>query len=297
MPGPLIGSIWGIITVIAVLVMLSLVILAGIIIYGRMIRESEKRFQHLFNSVFDVLILIDEEDRIVDVNESASRLLGYSKRELLKSRLEDYVPENNRPKLHMEFEKVFKSGLDYVGETDLICKGNNTLIRVEVGGTRLKMGDLFYILASFRNITERWRVEESLKRKNIALKEVLTHLEEEKLKIKKEVANSIDQTLLPELQKMLQEDGKVNKAYYDSLKANLQDLSASTGGVHHMYSKLTPREIDICNLIKSGSTSKEIAEALNITEATIHKHRGRIRSKLNIANKEINLISFLKNLE
>ena len=288
---------WGIIIAIAVFVLLALGISGSVVIYSKRMGESEKRFYLLFNKVFDALILIDEENRIVDINESAGKLLGYSKRELLKSRFEEYIPENEWRKLGMEFEKIYKSGLDYIGETELICRGNDSLTRVEVGGTRIKIGDAIYILGSFRDITERWRAEESLKRKNIALTEVLTHIEEEKLKIKKDVADTVDQILLPELQKLIQGDSRVNKAHYDSLKANLQELSAITGGVLHAYSKLTPREIEICNLIKGGATSKEIAETLNISEATIHKHRARIRNKLNIANKDINLISFLKNLE
>jgi PAS domain S-box-containing protein len=297
MANPLVASVWGIITVIVVLLIMSLVVLAAIVTYGRKIRESEKRFYHLFNKVFDVLILIDKKGLIVDVNEAACSLLGYSKRELAKSHIEEYMPDNEWRRLRVEFDRVLKSGLDFIGETELICKGNNRLIRVEVGGTRTKFGDSMYVLGSFRDITERWRAEESLKRKNIALSEILENLEERELKIKKGVADTVDQILLPALDRILREDGKINKTYYDSLKTNLQELSASTGGILHVYSKLTQREIEICNLIKSGATTKEIARTFNVSEKTIHKHRGNIRSKLNIANKEINLLSFLKNLE
>ena len=107
----------------------------------------------------------------------------------------------------------------------------------------------------------------------------------------------MDQTLLPALQKLIQKDGELDSNYYNSLMKNLQELSISTGGMLHVYSKLTPREIEICNLIRGGATSKDIAETLHISEATINKHRWRIRNKLNIANRDINLISYLKNLE
>jgi DNA-binding CsgD family transcriptional regulator len=50
-------------------------------------------------------------------------------------------------------------------------------------------------------------------------------------------------------------------------------------------------------LIKGGASSKEIAETLHLSVATIQKHRERIRHKLDLANKNINLASFLKNPE
>ena len=297
MPVTLIGAIWGILLVIAVLITLALGILTSILIHSKKIGESEKRFRHLFNKVFDVLLLIDDKDRIVDVNESAERLLGYAKKDLLKSRLEDYIPEEGWTLLQSEFEKVRSSGQEFLGETHLICKDKEDLIIAEVGGTLININGQIYILGSFRDISERRHAEESLKRKNVALREVLTHLEEEKLKIKKDVASTVDQTLLPALQKLIQKDGELDSNYYNSLMKNLQELSISTGGMLHVYSKLTPREIEICNLIRGGATSKDIAETLHISEATINKHRWRIRNKLNIANRDINLISYLKNLE
>ncbi|MCP4580121.1 MAG: helix-turn-helix transcriptional regulator [candidate division Zixibacteria bacterium] len=62
------------------------------------------------------------------------------------------------------------------------------------------------------------------------------------------------------------------------------------------YDKLSPREIEICSMIKNGATSKEIAETLSISVLTVNKHRERIRKKLVISNKGINLTSFLKKL-
>jgi RNA polymerase sigma factor (sigma-70 family) len=58
--------------------------------------------------------------------------------------------------------------------------------------------------------------------------------------------------------------------------------------------KLTPRELDICELIQEGKTSKEIAESLGLSPETIHKHRQAIRRKLQIDHRGINLSSYLR---
>ena len=46
---------------------------------------------------------------------------------------------------------------------------------------------------------------------------------------------------------------------------------------------LTPRERDVLGLIVSGSSNKEMAEALGITPATAETHRKNVKRKLNIA--------------
>ena len=63
-----------------------------------------------------------------------------------------------------------------------------------------------------------------------------------------------------------------------------------------MSYKLTPREMEICTMIESGLTSKEIPEQLNISCQTIDNHRKSIRKKLDITNKNINLSSYLLHL-
>lgn len=59
---------------------------------------------------------------------------------------------------------------------------------------------------------------------------------------------------------------------------------------------LTPREILIAFLIKTGKTSKEIAEMLIVSPASIEFHRANIRKKLHLTNRKVNLRSFLLSL-
>ena len=60
---------------------------------------------------------------------------------------------------------------------------------------------------------------------------------------------------------------------------------------------LTPKEIHIANLIKSGKSNKEISEILNSSAHTISRHRENIRKKTGLKNKKINLRSFLSTLQ
>jgi len=52
----------------------------------------------------------------------------------------------------------------------------------------------------------------------------------------------------------------------------------------------------VANLVKEGRTSKEIAELLDISPATVALHRNRIRKKLDVIGKKVNLRTYLVSL-
>ena len=60
---------------------------------------------------------------------------------------------------------------------------------------------------------------------------------------------------------------------------------------------LTPKEINIANLVKFGKTNKEISEIMHSSIHTISRHRENIRKKTGLKNKKVNLRSFLSTLE
>jgi DNA-binding CsgD family transcriptional regulator len=59
-------------------------------------------------------------------------------------------------------------------------------------------------------------------------------------------------------------------------------------------SGLTYTENQVCELIKIGFSTKEIAEKLNVSIDTVHTHRKNIRKKLGLSDKNINLYSYIK---
>jgi DNA-binding CsgD family transcriptional regulator len=59
------------------------------------------------------------------------------------------------------------------------------------------------------------------------------------------------------------------------------------------YLNLTPTEIEVANLIRYGSDSKEIADIMNLSPQTIYNYRKNIRKKFGLANKKTNLRSHL----
>lgn len=141
-------------------------------------------------------------------------------------------------------------------------------------------------------IVERKALEE----KNIALNTVLSNLAEERESFIRGIAESIDTVLLPALNRCINENGSVNPAYFSYLKNSLMELSNSQGGSQLIFPKLSPREAEICEMIKNGMPTRKIAEALHIKLATVKKHREVIRRKFGLTNNSSNLTTFLNNM-
>ena len=160
-------------------------------------------------------------------------------------------------------------------------------------------------------ITERSQVEKALNRsekqlkdqnrqlkgKNIALREVMNQLISEKKELEERVLANVEELTLPLLKKLKNKGSHLDRAHIDLLEYNLQSLTSSFGNeISRRMPRLTPRENEICNMIRSGLTSKEIASLLNISHRSVETYRNYIRKKLGIINKKVNLTAYLASL-
>jgi len=284
-----------ILAVFTVLLILSISVLVSVILHGRKIRKSEAKFRSLFNRVFDMLILIDKDGNITDVNGSAINRLELSREDFRERQITDFISEDRLTEFQKGFQNAYLGKSVYLGEFDLVG-GNGSVLHAEVGCTGLEIQNSKFVLASLRDITGRKLAEKKLRDKNIALKAVLASLEEEKLKIKKQVSSNVEHVLLPALEKMKNQDGTVNMAYYKSLHQSLIDLATLSVEIGDELTKLSPRELEISKLTSNGLSAKEISKALNITVATVEKHRERIRKKLKISKTKTNLSTHLQKI-
>ncbi len=136
---------------------------------------------------------------------------------------------------------------------------------------------------------------EALREANAALKAVLSRIEEEKLKIRKDIQANVEKVLMPVIYALLTEVPPAQKRYVELLRDNLTEIASPF--IQQLTSKhhaLTPTEISICNMIRTGLRSKEIAETRGISTATVSRHRERIRRKLGLANSDANLTTYLQ---
>ncbi|MFP3983279.1 MAG: LuxR C-terminal-related transcriptional regulator [Desulfurivibrionaceae bacterium] len=137
-----------------------------------------------------------------------------------------------------------------------------------------------------------------LEDKNIALKVLLEQREKDKKDLENRLTANIQQLIIPYLEKL--KNHHLNQQQADlltTIEKQLKDITSPlVYSLSSQHLKMTPTETRICHLITQGRNSKEIAEAMNLSPETIHKHRQNIRRKCGISHKKINLTSYLSSL-
>jgi DNA-binding CsgD family transcriptional regulator len=135
----------------------------------------------------------------------------------------------------------------------------------------------------------------ALQEANTALRLVLARIEQDKKKIYQDIKTNIDKILMPILNALAMQLSPSQKKYIEMLQTNLDEITSPfISNLSLSYHSMTPTEIAICNMIRSGMRTKEIAEMRCVSEATINRHREKIRRKLKITNQDVNLASFLQ---
>jgi PAS domain S-box-containing protein len=72
--------------------------------------QSEKRYQSIVSNLRDALYLHDFKGNILDVNEQACRMLGYTREELMGSHLSKIDSEENKDKMKERMAHLMKEG-------------------------------------------------------------------------------------------------------------------------------------------------------------------------------------------
>jgi DNA-binding CsgD family transcriptional regulator len=191
----------------------------------------------------------------------------------------------------------------------LYKRKDEIIFPVELTGKIMEYDGQGYICAIVRDITERKKTEDSLKRReeelqvesnrleeaNTALRVLLKHREDDKKEMEEKFLSNIKELVLPYVDKLKKSRLDANQtAYMEIIEANMNDvISPFLQRMSLKYSNFTQTEILVANLIKVGKTTKEIAELMNVSKGTIDTHRNNIRSKLGLNRKKVNLRAYL----
>ena len=130
-------------------------------------RWTEGTFQSLLDSAPDAMVIVDTDGTIVLVNTQTEQVFGYSRNELLEQKIELLLPERYRGKHVAQRDGYFKSprvrpmgaGYELFGRHK-----SGGEFPVEICLSPLQTEDGLLITSAIRDITDRKRVEEELKR-------------------------------------------------------------------------------------------------------------------------------------
>ena len=203
-------------------------------------------------------------------------------------------------RIYMYHEAVGECGIFYLEECPPVDEGpflkeERALLDAvaeQIGTIATRISADLELQETNRQLTlERKALQES----NNALRIVLARIEQEKQEIHRDIKMNVEKILMPILHALALQLPPAQIRYVEMLQTNLEEITSPfISQLSRSYHSMTPTEIAICNMIRNGMRTKEIADMRGVSEATVNRHREKIRRKLKITNQDINLATFLQ---
>jgi PAS domain S-box-containing protein len=280
------------------------------------LRESEQRYRGLFEHAMIGIFQSTPEGNYICVNPAYARIHGYSTPEEMMAEVEDissrvYVNPDDRTRYIklLETEQLVKDFETEVKRRD----GSRVQLSVTVRAIRDAGGTVAHYEGMVEDITDRKASEEALRKReaeldvksihleeaNTALRVILRQREEHEKDMENTILGNVQKIILPYVEKLKASHlAQTQKGLLNIIESELKNaVSPFLQKLTAVYSRFTPAEIQVADLVKSGKSTKEIAEMLSVGTGTVDTHRKSIRNKLGLSNKKINLQTYLRSLE
>jgi diguanylate cyclase (GGDEF)-like protein/PAS domain S-box-containing protein len=136
-----------------------------------LLRESEEKFRSVIEQAADSFFLIDTDGMVVDINPTASEVLGYTKEELLN--MEAKLIFTNLSDKIISLADDTKGNLSFNFE-DIMSGMKNNRIPVDINIRKINIGEKQMYCALCRDIRDKKRAEAQIK--HMAYHDALTNL-------------------------------------------------------------------------------------------------------------------------
>lgn len=264
-----------------------------------LLKKQEQEFRSLAENCPDMIARYDLNGRFVYINQRLADFIGIDISKMLGKPPRQIYPDGRLDSMQDKLSEVLTS-----------LRGADLELEFHDGSTQHflftpefdEKGALAGVLAFGRDITEIKQTQlilkgqtEAMASTNTALKVMLSHSQQAENALQEKILKNIENLILPYLDQLdklgFKDDAAVclsliRKNINSLVSSFTKDLSASILG-------LTPREIQIADLVRKGVSSKEIANLLRLSKGTVEFYRNQIRLKLDVKNKKINLRSYL----
>lgn len=268
------------------------------------LENSIHLFGAMFDGIQDAMLLLGDDHIVHSANPKAMELLDPNRLGLLGRYVRSLFAPADWDKLSRKLSTLRDGGRWTSRRTCKTTKGDELPVEVTLWRIDLEGFTLFHL--ALRDLTAQTLLEKGLRRKkaevegmNLALRNVVQSSEQEKRNVRREIMEEIKEDVLPALARLAQEASpELRHTLKTMIEERIHEMAAgSFKKLSPLVFKLTPREIEVCKLIRLGSGTKDIAELLNASFETIQTHRKNIRRKLSLRGRSMSLFSFLHQQE
>jgi PAS domain S-box-containing protein len=249
------------------------------------IKEGEEKYRIILENIEDGYFEVDIAGNLTFFNDSLCRMLGYSKDEMIGMNSRKYTDQENAKKLYQAFNKVYRTGEPIKGFGWEVMAKDGTKLFGEVSVSLIKdsKGQPTGFRGIARDITERKRAEEALRRSEKRLRllssQLLSVQEKERKLVAQEIHDSIGAFLAAakfKLESVMEEMGENNHQGKVILGGVIPILQGTIEEARRIQMYLRPSILDdlgilttinwLCGQFESTYSNTRIKKEINIQE-------------------------------
>ena len=269
---------------------------------------SQVRFQqNLIDSIPVPIYFKDIDLNYLGCNRAFEETLGFTKEHIVGKTVHDILPQKLARVHHQKDLQLLQAGeIKYYEVSSAYPNGKKHDLLVFKALFHNKDGSVEGLIGTNLDISERKQAQlqlelhaEELENANTALRVLLKQVNENKTDMESKVLDNFARLVNPYLD--ILEANLANtpqQEYIKVIQENIKKItSAFSQKLSSSYIGLSPREIQVADLVRHGRTNKESAGVLNVSINAVEFHRNNLRRKLGIQNKKVNLRTYLLSMD
>ncbi|MBN1473854.1 MAG: PAS domain S-box protein [Syntrophaceae bacterium] len=141
------------------------------------LRENEEKYRVLLDNASDAILIADVKGNLLEINKKAEELLGYARKDLLGQNISQIHPPEEQSRILKTFKTIHKSRSGNIISTAVLRKDGKKIF-VDITGSVIEYGKQKVIQGIFRDITERKKMEDDLRKSEQRYRNVLETMRE-----------------------------------------------------------------------------------------------------------------------
>lgn len=267
----------------------------------------------LFGAPAGIAEMDSATGRILYVNDTLCRILGYEAQELSEMSFSDLLEEKSK-KAFEQSRAALAGGkaTEFSGEFGAVTRSQAKIWLEVLLNAVYEKRQAVRLRVVALDATGRVEAAQELRKKekilegkahelmevNEALRSLLRQAQTDADRTEQRVVANVEDFVIPYVTRLRGTPMDTDQhTYLNVIESNLREIiSPFMRRAGSRHPNLTLREIEVANLVRMGKTSKEISRLLNIPRRTADFHRDSLRRKLGLKKTRQNLRAFLASM-
>ena len=226
-------------------------------------RQTAEQLQAIYDGMVDGLLIAQiATRRFVGANASMSRMLGYTQEELLALRVDDIHPADALPDVLERFQIQAENPLVVTGARPVLRK-DGTVFYADITTNNIHYNGELCAIGFFRDVTERRKNHEALRREHQVLRHLLASQDRERQLVAYEIHDGLAQHLaaaIMQFETIHQAAPTITEQVSHNCQAGLDMLRRTLAEARRLISGLRPPILDESGIVAAiGHLAHDLA--------------------------------------